>query len=121
MAAFAPSDQAPQRPGRSLLRSPLWLRLPQARRRPIRCRSAHATFHARSFMMETETDLRRHDLLIDGKRLPPGTGEYSIDINPATEEPIALVAQGSAADVDTAVHAARAALKVWNAIRAADR
>ncbi|HZZ11267.1 MAG TPA: aldehyde dehydrogenase family protein [Paraburkholderia sp.] len=71
--------------------------------------------------MKTDIDLRRHDLLIDGKRLPPGTGEYSVDINPATEEPIALVAQGSAADVDTAVHAARAALKVWNALRAAER
>ena len=56
--------------------------------------------------METETDLRRHDLLIDGKRLPPGTGEYSIDINPATEEQIALVAQGSAADVDPVTHSA---------------
>ncbi|MPW21026.1 aldehyde dehydrogenase family protein [Paraburkholderia sp. CNPSo 3157] len=71
--------------------------------------------------MDTETDLRRHDLLIDGKRLPPGTGEYSTNINPATEEPIALVAQGSAQDVDTAVKAARAALKVWNGMRAAER
>ncbi|MFP3648416.1 aldehyde dehydrogenase family protein, partial [Paraburkholderia sp. SIMBA_054] len=71
--------------------------------------------------MDTDTDLRRHDLLIDGKRLPPGTGEYSVDINPATEEPIAHVAQGSAADVDTAVIAARAALKVWNGIKAAER
>ncbi|MEM5434538.1 aldehyde dehydrogenase family protein [Paraburkholderia diazotrophica] len=71
--------------------------------------------------MDTETDLRRHDLLIDGKRLPPGTGEYSTSINPATEEPIALVAQGSAQDVDTAVKAARAALKVWNGMRAAER
>ena len=34
--------------------------------------------------MDTETDLRRYDLLIDGKRLPPGTGEYTVDINPAT-------------------------------------
>ena len=51
--------------------------------------------------MDTETDLRRHDLLIDGKRLPPGTRDYSVNINPATEEPIALVAQGSAQDVDT--------------------
>ena len=67
------------------------------------------------------TDLVSHDLLIDGKRLPPGTGEYSVDINPATEEPIARVAQGSAADVDTAVRAARAALKVWNGIKAAER
>jgi aldehyde dehydrogenase (NAD+) len=72
-------------------------------------------------MMDTELDLKRHDLLIDGKRVPPSSGEYSVDINPATEEPIAYVAQGSVADVDTAVRAARAALKVWNALRAAER
>ncbi|MFL9874430.1 aldehyde dehydrogenase family protein [Paraburkholderia megapolitana] len=71
--------------------------------------------------MNMQTDLKRHDLLIDGKRLPPGTGEYSVDIDPATEQTIALVAQGSAADVDTAVLAARAALKVWNGMRAAER
>jgi aldehyde dehydrogenase (NAD+) len=71
--------------------------------------------------MDIELDLRRHDLLIDGKRVPPSSGEYSVNINPATEEPIALVAQGGAADVDTAVRAARAALKVWNALRAAER
>ena len=71
--------------------------------------------------MNMHTDLKRHDLLIDGKRLPPGTGEYSVDIDPATEQTIALVAQGSAADVDTAVLAARAALKVWNGMRAAER
>ncbi|MFP3616110.1 aldehyde dehydrogenase family protein, partial [Paraburkholderia sp. SIMBA_050] len=53
--------------------------------------------------------------------MPPGTGEYTVNINPATEEPIALVAQGSAQDVDTAVKAARAALKVWNGMRAAER
>ncbi|GAB7541119.1 aldehyde dehydrogenase family protein [Cupriavidus sp. 8B] len=71
--------------------------------------------------MSTQPELPRHDLLIDGKRLPPGTGEYSTDINPATELPIALVAQGSAADVDLAVTAARAALKVWGGLRAAER
>ena len=71
--------------------------------------------------MDTKLDLKRYDLLIDGKRVPPSSGEYSIDINPATEEPIAYVAQGSAADVDTAVRAARAALKVWNALRTAER
>ncbi|MEQ5842178.1 aldehyde dehydrogenase family protein [Paraburkholderia acidicola] len=71
--------------------------------------------------MNMQSDLKRHDLLIDGKRLPPGTGEYSVDIDPATEQTIALVAQGSAADVDTAVLAARAALKVWNGMRAAER
>ncbi|WP_059414134.1 aldehyde dehydrogenase family protein [Cupriavidus basilensis] len=71
--------------------------------------------------MSTQPELPRHDLLIDGKRQPPGTGEYSTDLNPATEAPIALVAQGSAADVDLAVAAARAALRVWNGMRAAER
>lgn len=71
--------------------------------------------------MSTQPELPRHDLLIGGRRLPPGTGEYSTDINPATERPIALVAQASAADVDLAVAAARAALKVWNGLRAAER
>ena len=61
--------------------------------------------------METETGLRRHDLLVDGKRLPSGTGEYSVNLNPATEAPIARVAQGTSADVDRAVQVARAALK----------
>lgn len=66
-------------------------------------------------------DLPSHDLLIDGQRAPPGSGEYSTDINPANETPIARVAQGNAADVDRAVQAARAALKVWNRMRAAER
>ncbi|TDY42539.1 aldehyde dehydrogenase (acceptor) [Paraburkholderia rhizosphaerae] len=71
--------------------------------------------------MGTESDLQRHDLLIDGERVPPRSGEYSVDIDPASEQPIARVARGSAADVDTAVRAARAALPVWNGIRASER
>ncbi|CAB3764924.1 aldehyde dehydrogenase family protein [Paraburkholderia humisilvae] len=71
--------------------------------------------------MGTESDLRRHDLLIDGERVPPGSGEYSVDIDPATEQPIAQVARGDATDVDAAVRAARAALTVWNRIRAGER
>lgn len=69
----------------------------------------------------THADLIRHDLLIDGKRMAPSGGDYSVDLNPATEEPIALVAQGTVADVDVAVRAARAALKVWNGMRAGER
>ncbi|WP_114811774.1 aldehyde dehydrogenase family protein [Paraburkholderia kururiensis] len=69
----------------------------------------------------THAGLVRHDLLIDGKRIAPSGGDYSVDLNPATEAPIALVAQGTAADVDVAVQAARAALKVWNGMRAAER
>jgi len=47
----------------------------------------------------------------------PTTGEYGIDLDPATEEPIAEVAQGGKADVDKAVNAARAALKSGRASR----
>jgi aldehyde dehydrogenase (NAD+) len=65
--------------------------------------------------------LPRHDLLIDGKRVPPSGEKYSTDLNPATEEAIALVAEGSAGDVDLAVRAARAALKVWGGMRASER
>lgn len=71
--------------------------------------------------MDQPVDLKRHDLFIGGKRVAPSGGSYSIDLNPATEQPIAEVAQGGPADVDLAVESARAALKVWGALRAADR
>ncbi|HEX3913044.1 MAG TPA: aldehyde dehydrogenase family protein [Steroidobacteraceae bacterium] len=71
--------------------------------------------------MDQKVDLKQHDLFIDGRHVAPSTGEYSIDLDPATEQPIAEVAQGGKADVDQAVSAARAALKVWSGIRAAER
>src|SRR6202790_2756328 len=71
--------------------------------------------------MDRRVDLDHYELFIDGKHAAPSSGEYSIDLNPATEEPIAEVAQGGKADVDLAVNAARAALKVWGGIRAAER
>src|SRR5712671_1295323 len=71
--------------------------------------------------MDRRVDLDHYELFIDGKHVAPGSGEYSIDINPATEQPIAEVAQGGKADVDLAVSAARAALKVWGGMRAAER
>jgi aldehyde dehydrogenase (NAD+) len=71
--------------------------------------------------MDQKVDLKHYELFIDGKHVAPTTGEYSIDLDPATEEPIAEVAQGGKADVDKAVSAARAALKVWGALRAAER
>src|SRR6202043_3567007 len=66
-------------------------------------------------------DLDHYELFIDGKHVAPSSGDYSIDLNPATEEPIAEVAQGGKAEVDLAVSAARAALKVWSGMRAAER
>jgi aldehyde dehydrogenase (NAD+) len=71
--------------------------------------------------MNRQADLQHFELFIDGKHVAPSGGEYSLDIDPATEEPIAAVAMGSKADVDAAVKAARAALKVWGGMRAADR
>lgn len=71
--------------------------------------------------MTTGTHIPQHELLIDGKPVKPDGGAYSTILNPATEEVMAKVAQGSQKDVDAAVKAARAALPVWNGIRAADR
>jgi aldehyde dehydrogenase (NAD+) len=72
-------------------------------------------------LMDQKVDLRHYELFIDGKHAAPTTGEYTIDLDPATEEPIAEVAQGGKADVDKAVSAARAALEVWGGLRAAER
>ncbi len=43
--------------------------------------------------MDCKVDLAHHELFIGGKYVAPTSGEYSIDLNPATEEPIAEVAQ----------------------------
>jgi aldehyde dehydrogenase (NAD+) len=71
--------------------------------------------------MNRQEDLQHFDLFIDGRYTKPGGGEYSLDLDPATEQPIAAVALGNKADVDLAVAAARAALKGWGGMRAADR
>src|ERR1700761_6267496 len=71
--------------------------------------------------MNRQSDLQHFELYIDGKHVKPNGNEYSLDIDPATEDPIAAVALGTPADVDVAVKAARAALKAWGGMRAADR
>jgi len=71
--------------------------------------------------MDRLVELEQRDLFIDGKHVAPSSGVYSIDLDPATEEPIAEVAQGAKEDVDRAVEAARAALKVWGSLRASER
>ncbi len=61
-------------------------------------------------------------LLIDGRRVPAAAGRSFATIDPATEQPIALVAEADAGDVDAAVRAARAAFEgEWGQGRAADR
>jgi hypothetical protein len=39
--------------------------------------------------MDQKVDLKHYELFIDGKHVAPSTGEYTIDLDPATEEPIA--------------------------------
>ena len=69
---------------------------------------------------------RREDapagLLIAGERRPASSERYFDSIDPATEEVIARVAAGEAADVDRAVVSARAAFEgEWGRMRAAER
>src|SRR5712671_2063318 len=59
---------------------------------------------------------RRFGPFINGAWHKPSTGEMFDTTDPSTGEVIAQVGQGSAADVNAAVAAARAALKPWQAI-----
>ena len=52
---------------------------------------------------------------------PAGAGGYFASINPATEEPLCEVAQGSEADVDRAVRSAREALPAWAGLPGRER
>src|ERR1700752_271013 len=56
---------------------------------------------------------RRFGHFINGRFQPPAEGKYFETTDPSTAEKIADIAQGSAADVDAAVKAARAALPGW--------
>jgi len=53
---------------------------------------------------------------IGGSFRPPVDGVYFDTVDPSTGEPLAAVAQGSAADIDAAVKAARGALPEWQAL-----
>jgi phenylacetaldehyde dehydrogenase len=65
-----------------------------------------------------------HRLLIDGEWVDAQSGETFETINPATEEVLAEVAHGRAADIERAVKAARKAFaddSPWRAMNASDR
>ncbi len=63
-----------------------------------------------------------YDHFINGKFVPSKSGKRFATINPATEEVLSKVAVGTAADVDSAVKAARIAyLKVWSKMPAKER
>jgi aldehyde dehydrogenase (NAD+) len=64
----------------------------------------------------------RYGLFIDGEFVKPKTRKYFETINPATEEPIAEVAEAGEADVDAAVVAARKAhTEVWGPMPGPER
>ena len=66
--------------------------------------------------------MREHDaLFIDGGWVRPSTSDVIEVVNPATEEVMGRVPDGSAADVDRAVAAARAAFDGWAAVSVEDR
>ena len=59
---------------------------------------------------------RRFGHFINGAWVQPSAGQYFDSTDPSTGEKLASVAQGSSADVDAAVKAARAALPKWQAL-----
>jgi aldehyde dehydrogenase (NAD+) len=64
----------------------------------------------------------RYGLFIGGEFVPPAGDQYFATLNPATEEPLAEVAQAGKQDVDRAVAAARAAYEgPWGATPGRDR
>ena len=68
-----------------------------------------------------ERHKRKFGHFIGGAWKAPADGKYFETSDPSTGEKIADVAQGSAADVNAAVKAARAALKGWQALTGHER
>lgn len=63
----------------------------------------------------------QNELFINGRFVKPQSKQYFDTINPATGKVLAKVAQAGKADVDSAVKAARKALKPWQDLPAAER
>jgi aldehyde dehydrogenase (NAD+) len=59
---------------------------------------------------------RRFEHFINGAWQAPAAGQYFETIDPSNGERLASVAQGSSADIDAAVQAARAAFPKWRAL-----
>src|SRR5256714_11943161 len=59
---------------------------------------------------------RRFGHFMNGDWQAPAAGTYFDTADPSTGERLAVVAQGSAADVDGAVKAARSALPAWQSL-----
>ncbi len=64
----------------------------------------------------------RHELYIGGKWTPPNAGRYFSTVNPATNQPLSEIADADAADIDSAVRAARHAYdKTWSKLSGRER
>src|SRR5260370_19780891 len=59
---------------------------------------------------------RRFGHFINGAWQSPAAGTYFDTTDPSTNEKLATVAHGSAADIDSAVKAARSALPAWQSL-----
>ena len=83
-------------------------------------------FHAMTYGPAPESDAaaiawldahdRKFDLFINNNWAAPSEGNYLSVSNPARGEPLAQVADASAADIDAAVSAARSAYESWSAL-----
>lgn len=69
-----------------------------------------------------KVDIRpEYDLFIGGEFVASKGGKRFATVNPANEETISKVTEGTAADVDRAVAAARKAFKGWSALKPTER
>src|SRR6266852_703666 len=71
---------------------------------------------AKESLLWLDTQKRRFGHFVEGEWRAPVEGKYFETTDPSTGEKLADVAQGSAADVDAAVKAARGALPVWQSL-----
>ena len=71
----------------------------------------------------TQPEVKQTECFINGEWVPASSGKTFATVNPATEEVIAEVAEGDAADIDAAVKAARNAFESgpWKRMDARDR
>src|ERR1700687_1121547 len=70
----------------------------------------------REALLWLDRHARKLGHFIGGSFRAPAEGVYFDTLDPSTGEPLAAVAQGSAADIDAAVKAARAALAEWQSL-----
>src|SRR5438132_14085042 len=69
---------------------------------------------------KTDAVQREAELYVDGRWVPGGGADLEVE-NPATEEVTGVITQASAADVEAAVAAAKAAFPAWAATSVAER